>query len=74
MQVKSTFRGEFTNDEVLERLDEIFRRYENLTPRGIRVSNSMYQRGIAGNFRGIPIAMDQKLYPEDQIEIVFDDE
>nr|OAP91269.1 hypothetical protein A4U53_27800 [Rhizobium leguminosarum] len=74
MQVTSTLVGELTVDEVLERLDEILRKYEDLTPRGIRVSNSLHQRGISGEFRGVPIAMAPSLYPQDQIQVEFDDE
>lgn len=74
MEVTRTLRGELSDEEVFATIDEALKEHMNLKPRGIRVSNSLHQRGIAREYRGIPIAMDPDLYPDDQVQIVFDDE
>jgi hypothetical protein len=74
MKVTSTIVGDLTVVEVLGVLDELLLKHSDLTPRGIRVSNGLHQRGVAGKFRDVPIAMDPALYPEDQVEVEFDDE
>ncbi len=73
MQVTTTLVGDLTVDEVLKRLEEILQTHRDLKPRGIRVSNSLHQMGISGEYQGIPIAMAPGLYPQDQIQVVFED-
>lgn len=74
MPVIRTFVGEFSDDEVLRWIDDVLQANSDQKPRGIRVSNSLHQRGIAGTYREIPIAMAPGLYPEDQVEVVFHDD
>lgn len=51
MKVTSTIRGELTTAEALVILDDILCRHEGRKPRGM--SNSLHQRGIPGELRGI---------------------
>jgi hypothetical protein len=74
MAVIRTFAGEFSNEEVLSWLDAVLEANGSLTPKGIRVSNSLHVRGISGTYRDIPIAMSPSLYPDDQVEVVFNEE
>ncbi|WP_414815951.1 hypothetical protein [Rhizobium sp. IY2] len=72
MSVIRAFVGDFSNEEVLAWIDEVLLANENLKPKGIRVSNSLHTRGIEGTFREVPIAMSPGLYPDDQVEVVFE--
>jgi len=72
-EVRITRIGDLSNDEVLTLIEGALRENKEFKPRGIRVSNSLHQRGISGEYNGVPIAMDPRLYPEDQVEVVFDD-
>ncbi len=71
MKVRSALAGELTNAEVEGFVDETLERYSDLKPKGIRVSNSIFQRGFNDKYRDIPIAMAPSFYPEDQVEIEF---
>lgn len=73
MEVRITRIGDRSNDEVLALIDGALKKFAELKAKGIRVSNNLHQRGIAGEYKGIPIAMDPKLYPEEHVEIVFID-
>lgn len=60
------------DEEILNLIEFSFQKYPERKPIGIRVSNALHQRGIAGTFNDVPIAMDPKLYPDEQVEIVFE--
>lgn len=74
MEILVTLVGELTNEDVFRRIDAVLEDRADRKPLGIRVSNSLHIRGIQGEYRGIPIAMDPRLYPKDQVEVVFQDE
>lgn len=67
-----TFPGEFTVADVFDWLATMIENHPDRTPKGIAVSNRLHQMGIAGDFNGVPIAMDPALYPDDQVRIVFE--
>jgi len=74
MIITSAQAGELSNVEVEDFMNSTLERFKDRRPKGIRVSNSIFQRGFNDKFRGIPIAMDPKKYPYDEVEIeCFDD-
>lgn len=71
MKINSELGGELSNADVEEFLNDTLERYKDHKPKGIRVSNSIFQRGFDDKYRDIPIAMDPSKYPQDQVEIEF---
>ncbi|WP_430245000.1 hypothetical protein [Neorhizobium sp. DAR64861/K0K2] len=72
MAIIRSFGGDFSNEEVFDWLDRVIEDNGHLAARRIRVSNSLYTRGIAGEYKDIPIAMNPDWYPEDKVEVLFD--
>lgn len=71
--LERTFRGKFSADDVLRWIDDTLNANAKLKPRGIRVSNNLHNNvGINGEYRGLKIAMDPNLYPDDVVQIQFD--
>ncbi len=71
MKITSALAGELSNVEVEDFLNDTLERYKDHKPKGIRVSNSIFQRGFNDKYRDIPIAMAPSMYPHDQVEIEF---
>lgn len=71
-EVKSTILGERTKEEAIRDIDAILERNADFVPRQINVSVSLFQKGVAGRHRGIPIAEDKRLYPEETIIVFFE--
>lgn len=70
-RIARKFSGEFSNDEVFAWLNRAFEDNAALQPLGINVSNNLEQRGIRGEHRGVRIAMDPDLYPDNQVVVIF---
>ncbi|KQQ85089.1 hypothetical protein ASF65_19935 [Aureimonas sp. Leaf324] len=61
-------------DEARAWIDQTLEGNDDLTPKGIRVSNSFYEDGFRGEYQGIRIVMDPgpDFYPDDTVEIEFE--
>ncbi|TPK16677.1 hypothetical protein FJ872_17910 [Mesorhizobium sp. B2-5-9] len=70
--IERMFHGEFSKDEVLAWIDEVFDANPKLMPKGINVSNRIHEMGIGDNYRDVKIAADPQLWPDDTVRIVFD--
>ena len=68
------FSGEFSKDEVAEWIDGVLDANKGFVARGINMSNSLYLKfGKPNDYKGVRVAMDADLYPDDVVRIVFDD-
>ncbi|AEH89275.1 MULTISPECIES: hypothetical protein [Mesorhizobium] len=63
--------NDLSNDEVFAWVDQALEQNKNMAAIGINVSNSLHQRGLTGEHRGVKIAMDPSLYPRDVVRIQF---
>jgi hypothetical protein len=67
-----TFQGEFSAEDVYAWLDATIEANKDREVIGIRVSNNLHKNvGIAGEYKGIKIAMDPELYPDDKVQVIY---
>jgi hypothetical protein len=70
--IERRFGSDCTLQEVFDWVDQALEANQDLKPRGIRVSNRIYQMGVPDTHAGLKIAMDPKLYPDDEAAIAFE--